>query len=243
MHTELMSTAAPQELQQILPRARKLHRREVEAVLRTHYQQVCRLAYGLCGDDDAGKLAVKIVMRQCLAAMPRWRNETQASNWFLHHVILKTRDLAPPPQALRQDSLLRRLVLPSPEYIAFLRAFRQLPPQQREAFILFRGEKLNPRPAAVAMDCSTSAASNHLMAANRALAAIAGDGFEQRSTALLNVYNSLNAADDLVVGDINVVVRRIGRRKFLKAMDRLLALAILAALAWIIWRISKMIVI
>ena len=224
----------------MLLRARKLHRPAVEAVLHAHYPKVCRIAYGLCGDDEAGKLAVQIVMRQSLAALPRWRNEAHANNWFLHHVILKTRDLA--PQILPDDSLLRRLVLPSPEYVAFLRAFRHLPPQQREAFILSRGEKLNQRQAAVAMDCSSSAAGNHLQAADRALGAIAGDSFDERATALLNVYNSLTPGDDLVVGDINLVVRRIGWRKFLKVMDRLLALAILAALAWIVWRISRMIV-
>ena len=148
----MTSTAAVETLDEVLPQARKLQRPAVEAILRAHYPRVCRIAYALCGDDEAGKTAVKIVMRQSLAALPRWRNEAQASNWFLHHVILKSRDLTPPPQTLQHDSLLRRLVLPSPEYIAFLRAFRLLPPQQREAFILFRGEKLKNVPWALNID-------------------------------------------------------------------------------------------
>jgi hypothetical protein len=182
-------------------------------------------------------------MNQSLRALPNWRNEAQAGNWFLHHTIIKSRDLAPPPHAVRQDSLLRSLIRPSPEYLAFLRAFRQLPPQQREAFVLFRGEKLDPRRAAVGMDCSTAAAATHLAAANSALAAIAVDTFETRAAALLQVYASLTPPDDLIVGDVGIVSRKLGRRKFLRFMERILALAILAAIAWIIWRLSKIIVI
>jgi DNA-directed RNA polymerase specialized sigma24 family protein len=215
----------------------------VEAVLRAHYPRVCRIARALCGEEGAGKSAVKIVMNQSLGALPHWRNEIQAGNWFVHHVVLKSRELAPPPQAVHEDSLLRRLVRPSPEYVAFLRAFRSLPAQQREAFVLFRGEKLGQREVAVAMDCSTAASANHLAAANAALATIAADTFDERADALLRVYGSLTPPDELIVGDISIVARRIGWRKFLKVMDRVLALAILAALAWMVWRISKMIVI
>jgi DNA-directed RNA polymerase specialized sigma24 family protein len=230
-------------VQDILPRARRLNRSAVEIVLRAHYPRVCRIAYALCGDDDAAKSAVKLVMHQSLRALPNWRNETQAGNWFLHHTILKSRELAPPPHSVRQDSLLRALIRPSPEYLAFLRAFRLLPAQQREAFVLFRGEKLDPRFAAVAMDCSTAAAANHLAAANKTLEAIAVDTFETRAAALLQVYASLTPPDDLIVGDISVVSRKLRRRKLLRFMERILALAILAAVAWIVWRLSKMIVI
>jgi DNA-directed RNA polymerase specialized sigma24 family protein len=230
-------------MQDALPRARKLQRPAVEIVLRAHYPRVCRMAYALCGDDDAARSAVKIIMNQSLRALPNWRNEAQAGNWFLHHTILKSRDLTPPPHDVRQDSLLRSLIRPSPEYKAFLRAFRHLPTQQREAFVLFRGEKLEPRQAAVAMDCSIAAAANHLAAANKALAAIAVDTFETRAGALMQVYASLTPPEDLIVGDIGVIARRLGWRKFLRFMERILALAILAAVAWIIWRLSRMIVI
>ncbi len=182
-------------------------------------------------------------MNQSLKSLPNWRNEVQAGNWFLHHTILKTRELTPPPHDVGPDSLLRSLIRPSPEYTAFLRAFRHLPTQQREAFVLFRGEKLEPRQAGVAMDCSTAAANTHLIAANNALAAISVDTFETRAAALLQVYASLTPPDDLIVGDISVVSRRIGRRKFLRFLERVLALVILAAVAWIIWRLSKMIII
>jgi DNA-directed RNA polymerase specialized sigma24 family protein len=226
-----------------LPRARKLQRPAVELVLRAHYPRVCRVAYALCGDDDAARSAVKIVMNQSLRALPNWRNEAQAGNWFLHHTILKSRDLAPAPHDMHQDSLLRSLIRPSPEYLAFLRAFRHLPPQQREAFVLFRGERLEQRQAAVAMDCSTAAAANHLAAANKALAEIAVDTFEARADALMQVYASLTPPDDLIVGDVGAIARRLGRRKFLRFIERMLALAILAAIAWVVWRISRMVVI
>ncbi|MGD0463196.1 MAG: sigma-70 family RNA polymerase sigma factor [Tepidisphaeraceae bacterium] len=230
-------------MQDVLSRARKLQRPAVEVLLRAYYPRVYRIAYALCGDDDAAKSAVKIVMNQSLRALSNWRNEVQAGNWFLHHTILKTRDLAPLPHDVRQDPLLRSLIRPSPEYLAFLRAFRHLPPQQREAFVLFRGERLETRQVAVAMDCSTAAAANHLAAANKALATIAVDTFETRAGALMQVYASLTPPDDLIVGDIGVIARRLGWRKFLRTMERILALAILAVIAWIIWRISRMIVI
>jgi hypothetical protein len=151
--------------------------------------------------------------------------------------------MTPPPHAVRQDSLLRPLIRPSPEYVAFLRAFRNLPQQQREAFVLFRGEKLEPRQVGVAMDCSTAAAINHLAAADKALAAIAVDTFEARAGALLQVYVSLTPPDDLIVGDVGVIARRLGRRKLARVLDRSLAVAILIAVAWIVWRLSKMIII
>ena len=153
-------TAASQPIEEILPRARKLQRPAVELLLRAHYRRVYRIACALCGDDDAGKSIVKTVMNQSLRALPHWRGEAQATNWFLHHTILRTREFVPWPNQAGSDPLLRRLIHPSPQYVAFLRAVRNLPPQQREAFLLFRGEKLDTRQVAVAMDCSTTAAAN-----------------------------------------------------------------------------------
>ena len=75
------------------------------------------------------------------------------------------------------------------------------------------------------------------------LAAIAVDTFETRAGALMQVYASLTPPEDLIVGDIGVIGRRLGWRKLLRFMERILALAILAAVAWIIWRLSRMIVI
>jgi DNA-directed RNA polymerase specialized sigma24 family protein len=237
------SLATSNSIQGILPRARKLQRPAVEAVLRAHYPRVYRIAYALCGDEIAGKLVVKTVMNQSLRALLSWRSDAQAANWFLHHTILKSRELGPPPHYQGQDPLLRRLIRPSPDYIAFLRAFRLLPHQQREAFVLFRGERLDPRQGSVAMDCSTVAAGNHMAAADKALAAIAADTFEARADALLRVYVSLTPPEELIVGDVSVLARPVSRRRFFRTMNRIFTPFVLAFIAWIIWRISRMIVI
>ena len=226
-----------------LPLARKLNREAVETVLRAHYPRVCRIALALCGREAGGKEAVGTVMRQSLRTLPWWSNENEASNWFLHHTILTSRELAGPTPDASEDCLVLGLKTPPPEHIAFVKALRLLPAQQREAFLLLRAEHLDPRQAAVAMDCSTGAAANHLIAANKTLSAIAADTFDARVAELVRVYASLTPPVDLIVGDIGRIARQLRRRRLAKMFRRVFLLAIIAAVAWTIWRLSKMIIV
>ncbi len=226
-----------------LPLARKLKRDAVETVLRVYYPRVCRIAFALCGRESNGKEVAGTVMRQSLRTLPWWSNETEAANWFLHHTVLKSRELSGPMPDASEDCLVLTLKTPLAEHIAFVKALRNLPPQQREAFLLLRGEHLEPRQAAVAMDCSTGAAANHLIAATRALSEITANTFDARVEELVRVYASLTPPVDLVVGDIGRIARQLRRRGIGKIIRRILTLAILAAIAWTIWRLSRMIII
>jgi len=180
-------------------------------------------------------------MAQSLHALTWWRREAEAANWFTHHTVLKCRELGAAIPNPTDDCLIRGTPNPSPQYIAFVRALRLLPAQQREAFLLFRAEKLDSRQVAVAMDCSTGAAANHHAAAAKALAAIAGDTFESWITELVRVYNTLALPDNLIVGDINAVTGKVAWRRFGRFVKRVVTFAIFAAIAWTIWRIARMI--
>jgi DNA-directed RNA polymerase specialized sigma24 family protein len=235
------NAASNESLDDILGQARQLERAAVQRLLRAHYSQVCRLALALCGRESAGREVVKTVIRQSLRVVPNWRSDTDAANWFLHHTVLKARELGASAVELKQDCLVQRVDAPTPQYLAFVRAFRNLPAQQREAFLLFRGEQLESRQAAVAMDCSTAAAANHLIAANRTLSGIAGEAFETSAAAMAGVYASLTPPEELVIGNVGAITRRLAWRRWRKIARDVLTLAALAVLAWIIWRISRMI--
>jgi DNA-directed RNA polymerase specialized sigma24 family protein len=209
--------------------------------LRYFHPQVCRLACALCGLEPFGKAVVDTVMRQSLKSLPHWRRPGDPGNWFLHHTVLKCRELATPMPSLADDSLIRGAPNASPQYLAFVRALRLLPIQQREAFLLFRVEKLDPRKVAVAMDCSTTAAANHNTAAGKALAAISAGDFESCAAELTRVYSTLTLPDDLVVGDISQITARVFWSRLGRFLKRITIFAIFAALAWFIWQIARMI--
>jgi len=202
---------------------------------------------GICGHETTGLKAARKVMAQSLRMLTSWKNAVDANNWFLHHTVLAARDVgsASPgtAQDLTHDCLVAHVDQPSPEYVAFVRAFRNLHPQQCEALLLSRGERLEPRQIAVAMDCSTAAAANHLIAANKTLGAIAAGSFDAQSAALARVYASLTPPEKLIVGDVAAISRRLARRRWARRIKKMVALAILAAVAWAIWRLSQMIVI
>ncbi|MDP9174553.1 MAG: hypothetical protein M3O30_11895 [Planctomycetota bacterium] len=227
----------------VVAAARSLRRSAVEKLLRANYPRVCRLAFGLCGRESAGKSVVKKIMTRSLTALPKWRNEAEAINWFSRHTVLAAREIAPSPPPPSEDCLLTRIGRPSPPYLAFVRSLRQLPSQQTEAFILFRAECLEPRQAAISMDCSTQAAANHLIAANKALAAVAADQFDAQSDTLVRVYASLTPTEDFILGQVASVGRRLTRRRLRKTIFLLITLGLGGVLAWVIWRISQMVVI
>src|SRR5581483_10284 len=162
----------------LLSRARKYDRAAVAAVFAEQYPSVYRIALGLSGRRDVGMGVVRWVTKQALRALPGWKDEDAPQRWFLHHTILTTRRASKHQPDKSNDTLIDDPRAAAPEYVAFIRALRSLPFQQREAFILHHGERLNERWSAVTMDCSVIAAANHLKAADSALRALAGDRFD-----------------------------------------------------------------
>jgi hypothetical protein len=173
--------------------------------------------------------------------LPLWTSATAADNWFLHHTLLAVRLAPSAPTSPLRDCLVQHMNDPSAQYLAYVRAFRLLTAQQREAFILTRGERLDIRQLAVAMDCSTSAAANHLLAANQTMQSIAADAFDAQTKAMMNVYASLTPADDLIIADISAAAGKVVRRRWRRSVSKIVKLTILAIAAWTIWRLSRMI--
>jgi len=181
-------------------------------------------------------------MQQSVRMLPNWQRTEQADNWFLHHTVLAARQQSSRVISEERDCLAQRAESPATEYLAFLRVLRHLPQQQREAVVLSRGEKLDIRQIAIAMDCSTTAVANHLIAANKTLSSLTGDSFAPQAETFSRVYACLTPPEPLIVGDIGAVCRRLMRRRLLKMAVRLSGVAVLAAMAWMIWRISRIIV-
>ena len=212
---------------------RKLDTRSVVALLEGYYPAVHRMAYSLAGREDAGREIVKFVIKRSLHVMPTWTQPGIPERWFHHYTVLTARRAIkrqPDPQA-------DVLVTAAPEYgagyVAFVRVLRQLPTQQKEAFILSHGEQLDPRHLGVAMDCSVEAAANHLVAATEALRSISGNEIAVFTRTLSNAYARLTPQQDLVLPNVQKFIRRhLWPRRIRRAIILLLILAILGILIW-----------
>jgi DNA-directed RNA polymerase specialized sigma24 family protein len=216
-------------------RARQQKAHPAAAILIDFYPAVCRLAMALCGTERAGRQVVQIVMNRSLHVLDRWGDEDDARRWFSHHTVLQCRELAPmpPPGA---DVLVPPGNPAGPGYAAFVRAIRQLPFQQREAFVMNHGEQLDARRLAVAMDCSMQAAGNHLAAATETLQAVAGDAYAACVANLALAYRMLGPSEELVVDDVSRYFRRRSRRRLMRVVMRIVVGVLFAAAVWGAWR-------
>jgi len=201
------------------------------------------MALGLCGSQQAGNAAVKLIVRKSLHALPWCDSDAEPANWFAHHTILTCREMSAAMPAATEDVLARVITSPPPEHIAFVKALRGLPRQQMEAFLLMRCEHVDARGAAVAMDCSTQAVATHHVAATKALSEIAGNEFEARTAELMRAYASLSPTEQLVEQNVNIAGRKMRRTRFWRFIKNLILLALLAGVAWVGWRLWKMIII
>jgi DNA-directed RNA polymerase specialized sigma24 family protein len=218
-----------------MSRARQADRRAVEAVLTESYPAVHRMAHALTGEAKVAQRVVKAVLRRAVRVMPRWRRGITPENWFYHHALLISRE-APQMPTPERDLLLIAGTSGHPAYQAFIRALRGLPRQQMEAFVLNHGEKLNARLLGVAMDCSTSAATTHLDAATKALKSISVELFPSLTATIERAYATLNPPSTLIRATVSQQVGAalwaIGLRRLVR---RIILLAILALLAYVIW--------
>lgn len=226
---------------ELFARVKKLKRPAVEQLFAAVYPSVVRIAKGLAGREDVAEGVVRFVMLRAAHMIPTWRDESAAERWFLHHTVLTARRAAghePNPK----DDLLATPPSPSdpPDlaYLAFVRAVRQLPVQQREAFLLHAGERFNPRYLGVAMDCSTQAAQTHLDAATAALRAVTGpEQFDPFVARLASTYTRLGPGKEQV---LPVVRKWVGKglrpQRFRRAMRLSVTLAIVAAIAFVAWK-------
>jgi hypothetical protein len=159
-------------------------------------------------------------MTQSLATLHRWRTEIEADNWFVHHTLLESRN--------KKSTAWSWCGKENPQLLAFARALVNLPFQQKESFLLTHGENLDLRGMAVAMDCSSTAAANHLAAATKTLRAVAALDYERLKLELIAAYLAPPPPPELMIKQSlrTASRRRLGRRV---AAFLLIILAALAA--------------
>jgi DNA-directed RNA polymerase specialized sigma24 family protein len=223
--------------------ARKLKPGAVREILKREVTPVYRIAYALAGRWDVGRGIARFVLNRSVRMMPKWEVDDDPANWYHRFTVMTSRRGAHHRPEASTDVLVQQAAPPaSAEYVAFVSALRHLEPQQREAFLLWHGEKLNPRYCALAMDCSTEAAQNHLKAAEDAMRLVAGGRYEQLVKQLEDAYAHLTPEADQLVPTVNTVVfRQVRLRRLLKRVFLVLELIALAALAWGGWKIYQVV--
>ncbi len=221
----------------ILSDARKFRREAMEHVLSECYPVVCRMAYGLSGREDVGRNVVKFVMARGVRQASTWKSEGDPQRWFDHHTILMWRRAARfAPHPLQDVLLTEDDRTHRPGYVAFIRAMRHLPSQQREAFVLHVGEGYDERRLGIAMDCSRDAAGNHLDAARRALREVSGDDFDANVAAIRQAYAALSPQENLVLPAVrHHLNRHLWPRRLKRLVKVIVSLAVVTALAYATW--------
>jgi DNA-directed RNA polymerase specialized sigma24 family protein len=223
--------------EEILADAREWKPAALEALLAAGYAPAQRIAHALSGNDAVGRAVAELLIQRGLRFLPNWVDPSTAENWFCHHAVLTTRsaNVPPPPDPL-QDPLVLHGPADQPAYAAFVRALRLLPPQQREAFILHHGERLNPRMLGVAMDCSMQAAETHLKAATETLQTVSEGTVESMAAGLTRAYAALQASEPDASPAVRVYVQRVRRRLLARRLIRVSVVALLlAGVAALVW--------
>ena len=224
----------------VLERAQRGDRAACAALLAESYPAVVRMARALTGDAAEAERVVDFVLTRGAKFLPSWRRGSTPQNWFYHHTLLAARDRTP-ASAPQADLLVGEAQGAGPDYLAFVRAVRGLPQQQCEAFILHRGERLSAKMLGVTMDCSSTAAENHLNAANATLAAIAGSSLGPCQSALSRAYAALGPPPESVGPAVTPHARTYTRPLRLRRLARrvifTVVLIALAGAAWY-WRMD-----
>jgi DNA-directed RNA polymerase specialized sigma24 family protein len=214
----------------LLTDARKYKRRAVEQLLAQHYPAAWRMAVGLTGREDVARGVVRFLYSRALRVLPNWKIDSAPENWFLHHTVLTARRTQKHQPAADEDVLAGKGA--GAAYIAFVKAVRSLPQQQKEAFILHYGERLAARSLGVAMDCSTEAAQNHLKAAEEAMRAIGGDHYATMVGWLRDVYQSVTPEESIVLPRVRKAYSRFMRPRRIRRFVMIVAAIVVAFAVW-----------
>jgi DNA-directed RNA polymerase specialized sigma24 family protein len=158
------------------------------------YEQVAadahRVAATLTGGRRAADEVIRTLARQAAEVLPRWRSGDEATRWFVHHMVILTRQYPARPTK-EVDVLLDGVGGPDVvQYTAIVDAVRKLPAQQREAVLLTHARRWNTRLCAVAMDCSNTAVETHLAEGERQIRPLAGPAFGPLMEYLHRVHGS-----------------------------------------------------
>lgn len=212
-------------------------RNAVERLLTEEYPVVHRMAYALTGRADLGDAVTHLMMKRGLALASRSVHPAMP-RWFEHHTVLTTRRAARYQPDLHTETLVLPAQSGDAQYMAFIRAVRGLPFQQREAFILHHAGRFDDRRLATAMDCSTEAAANHLRVADQSIRQLAGDRLEEFTSKLVAAYEALLPDEHLYLQAVQSRVRRyLWMRRMARAAGWVIGLAVLACVGYAGWRV------
>lgn len=188
----------------------------------------------LTGEYAAARAGIDTLVRSAMRALPGFADSAAPQRWFRHHAVLTAREYArtttDDPAIFTPAESARPAELP-----AFIKAIRALDPQQQEAFLLHYGLLLGPRAIGIAMDCSTTAAGNHLAAAERAIKPLVGGSYDS----LINLLRDCASQLMIVENAEGFVEKRYAlrrrRRTHEKLLTLLVAMVVIAAIAWFVW--------
>lgn len=226
----------------LIERARKLRPGAVTDLLQTQAASVYRIAYALAGRWDVGRGIARFVLNRSVKMMPKWTRNDDPENWFHRFTVMTSRRSAKHQPKAGKDVLIEQALSPDQHYVAFIAAIRQLDNQQREAFLLRHGEKLNGRYSALAMDCSTQAAETHLKAAEASLRLVAGANYDALLLQLVDAYAHLTPENEHLLPAVNkVVLTRVVVRRWVKWIGWLVQLGVLVGLGWLAYRVYHMV--
>ena len=222
----------------LLARAARFDIAAVEDVLSYYRPAVHRLAAGLSGRSKSGATITRGVLLRSLNFVATWDDPAKVERWFYHQTILAARPYAERPPDAKADTLLPPGSGSDPQALAFIKALRALPHQQREAYLLSVGELLPPRSMATAMDFSLEASGNHLGNAKRTLRSIAGDHYAALELAIATAYASLTPAGDETLPLVRRTINRhVWPRRLRFVVSVVLLLAILGGIGWVVWKV------
>ncbi len=145
-------------------------------------RRVWRLAYLLTGNAPGAALLVDRILRD----QPSLEQLEPAR---LDRVVVQHARGLPRPKAPAPVPALASL---RPEAAKALDAVRELPEQPREAWVLARVDEVDELHMSRAMDCSKTAARNHLAAADQQMSARFGASAEAAASAIRSFADSLD---------------------------------------------------
>ena len=197
-----------------------------------------RIAAALGGTSGFAAAVSRQLLRRARPMCTKWIDSDEADRWFLHHTILRARSTDARETLGKPDALIAAFDKPTTEYVAFIRALRTLSFQQREAFVLSECERLDPRLVAVSMDCSKTAAQQHLLEATQQLTLVAGETYDVQIKRLRGAYQHLSPREDETAKRIQWLGRPIVvKRKIRRVLVTVITIALIAIAAVVAYRV------
>ena len=183
-----------------------------------------RVAAGLTGSVEHAESVANAVVARAVMQRIGEHNNVDRDRWFPHHTVLTSREIV-------------RLNGYATAGWGLPRELADLPTQQREAFVLHHGERLDLRQLATAMDCSTTAAANHLAAATGRLRSSVAD-LGKFTAALPGLLAAVVPPPHDITEKVDRQVRQTTWRRRTRVVVRtLVTIVVICVIAWLCVRL------